>query len=60
MNKPREAFVQPAPSALEEQLLIERFPKLGARVVQNIPELTPRMKKSYSLEYSPFVYQRYV
>lgn len=61
VNKPKEKFTKPLPSPLEEQLLIERFPKLGAKIVQTVPELTPRMKKSYNLEYSPFVqYQRVV
>lgn len=60
MNKPKEKHQKPVPSPLEEQLLIERFPKLGAKVTQAMPDLTPRMKKSYNLEYSPFVYQRYV
>jgi hypothetical protein len=53
-------MTKPLPSPLEEQLLVERFPKLGAKIVPTVPELTPRTKKSYNLEYSPFVYQRFV
>lgn len=61
VNKPKEKFTKPVPSPLEEQLLVERFPKLGAKIVQNVPDLSPRTKKSYNLEYSPFVqYQRVV
>ncbi|XP_060576944.1 uncharacterized protein LOC132734258 [Ruditapes philippinarum] len=60
VNKPKEKMTKPLPSPLEEQLLVERFPKLGAKIVPTVPELTPRTKKSYNLEYSPFVYQRFV
>ncbi|XP_052781074.1 uncharacterized protein LOC128217749 isoform X5 [Mya arenaria] len=58
VNKPKEKVSDPVPSPLEEQLLIERFPKMGQKIV-TMPELiTPRIKKSYNYEYSPFVYQR--
>ncbi|KAL4225907.1 hypothetical protein ACF0H5_013895 [Mactra antiquata] len=60
VNKPKDKNQKPIPSPLEEQLLIERFPRLGSKVVQAVPDLTPRMKKSYNLEYTPFVYQRFV
>ncbi|XP_053378340.1 uncharacterized protein LOC123529192 isoform X8 [Mercenaria mercenaria] len=60
VNKPKEKITKPLPSPLEEQLLVERFPKLSAKIVPPVSELTPRMKKSYNLEYSPFVYHRFV
>ena len=60
ISKPKDAFQAPVPSPLEEQLLIERFPKMGARVLQTVPEPVPKVKKSYNMEYSPFVYQRFV
>lgn len=58
VNKPKEKLSAPIPSPLEEQLLIERFPKMGSKVVQALPPNMPQIKKSFSLEYSPFVYPR--
>ena len=60
ISKPKDAFQAPIPSPLEEQLLIERFPRMGARVLQTVPDPVPKVKKSYNMEYSPFVYQRFV
>ena len=60
VSKPKDAYQPPVPSPLEEQLLIERFPKMGARVLQTVPDPMPKVKKSYNMEYSPFVYQRIV
>jgi len=49
------------PSPLEEQLLVERFPKMGSKLVNNyVPDLSMKVKKSFNMEYSPFVYQRFV
>ena len=60
ISRQKDVTQAPVPSALEEQLLIERFPRMGARVLQTMPEPVPKVKKTYSMEYSPFVYQRFV
>ena len=60
ISRQKDVTQAPVPSPLEEQLLIERFPRMGARVLQTMPEPVPKVKKTYSMEYSPFVYQRFV
>ncbi|KAK3608331.1 hypothetical protein CHS0354_030785 [Potamilus streckersoni] len=48
------------PSPLEEQLLMERFPKMGLKVLQGSMEpIIPSPRKTKKIEYSPFIYQRF-
>ena len=37
ISKQKDITQTPVPSPLEEQLLIERFPRMGARVLQTMP-----------------------
>jgi len=55
VSRPKEKTNLPLPSPIEEQLLAERFPKMGMKVYRHHSDIALKTKNvSYSIEYTPF------